>query len=289
MAASTTEKEVHGLVKNMLYRIANSDAVVKSQQRGEPDLTVDEKVTILLGILDRSPGSFLMRFGKYLVEDDLRNFDHLEGDYEIDFRLKEVKKILDTKKKNTGVRNRRFECLQRLMKDSDYFSEEQMRKRSPLLYEEYIGQYLSEEEKFERDKAEMGNDPTLSELLMSRQEKQMDDWYLEYQRDQQTSIEEENESDSDSSLEKGDCSVLICVVCYVILVINIIEKSLSFNTSLLRELRFHFSKYSVTNVDLLGQMQLLTANLFLLPVASLVCLAVNCHAQNEGFTWFLLV
>lgn len=213
MAASTTETEVHGLVKNMLYRVANSDAVVKSQQRGEPDLTVDEKVTILLGILDRSPSSFLMRFGKYLVEDDLRNFHHLEGDYEIDFRLKEVKNILDTKKKKTGVRNRRFECLQRLMKDSDYFSEEQMRKRSPLLYEEYIGQYLSEEEKFERDKAEMGNDPTLSELLMSRQEKQMDDWYLEYQRDQQTSIEEENESDSDSSIEKGNCSVLICVVC----------------------------------------------------------------------------
>ena len=205
MAASTTEKEVHGQVTNMLFQVANSDAVVKSQQRGEPDLTVDEKVTILQGILDRSPGSFLMRFGKYLVEEDLRNFDHLKGDYEIDFHLKEVKNILDTKKKKTGVRNRRFECLQRLMKDSDYFSEEQMRKRSPLLYEEYIGQYLSEEEKFERDKAEMGNDPTLSELLMSRQQKQMEDWYLEYQRDQQTSIEEENESDSDSSTDRGDC------------------------------------------------------------------------------------
>lgn len=187
----------------MLSRIANSDAVVKSQQRGEPDLSVDEKVTILHGILEKSPSSFLMRFGRYLVEDDLRHFDHLKGDYEIDFRMREVKNILDTKRNKTGVRNRRYECLQRLMKDSDYFSEEKMRKRSPLLYEEYIGQYLSEEEKFERDRAEMGHDPCLSDILMSRQEKQMDDWLLEYQRDQETSMEEEeDESDSDSLLEK---------------------------------------------------------------------------------------
>lgn len=206
MAASISPSmtENRDLVENMFFRVANSDAVVKSQQRGEPDLTRDEKVTLLREIMDRNPSSFLMRFGTYLVEDDLEHFDHLKGDYEIDFRLKEVKNIVDAKKKKTGVRNRRFECLQRLMKDSDYFSEEQMRRRSPLLYEEYIGQYLSEEEKFERDKAEMGHDPSLSELLMSRQEKEMDEWYLEYQRDQQNCMEEECESDSDSLTEKGD-------------------------------------------------------------------------------------
>ena len=203
MAASTTETEDQGRVENMLSRIANSDAVVKSQQRGEPDLTVDEKLTVLHGILDRSPAGFLMRFGRYLVEDDLRNFDYLKGDYEIDFRIKELKNILDIKKKKTGVRNRRYECLQRLMKDSDYFSEEKMRKRSPLLYEEYIGQYLTEEEIFERDRAEMGHDPSLSELLMSRQEKEMDDWFLEYQRDEQSCVEEEDDSDSDSANDTG--------------------------------------------------------------------------------------
>ena len=204
MAAFKIEKDVESPVENMLSRIANSDAVVKSQQRGEPDLTVDEKVTILRGILEKNPGSFLMRFGRCLVEDDLRTFDHLKGDYEIDFRVKEVKNILDANKNKTGVRNRRYECLQRLMKDSDYFSEEKMRKRAPLLYEEYIGQYLTEEEKFERDRAEMGNDPCLSELLMSRQEKEMDEWFLEYQRDQEACMEEEDESDSDGSTEKGD-------------------------------------------------------------------------------------
>lgn len=203
-----TKKENMAVGMAMLCRIAGSDAVVKSQQRGEPDLTVDAKVAILQEILDRGPASFLMRFGRYLVEDDLGNFAHLKGDYETEFRLKEVKNILDSKKKKTGIRNRRYECLQRLMKDSDYFSEENMRKRSPLLYEQYIGQYLTEEEKLERDRAAMGqHDPCLSELLMNRQEKEMNDWYLEYQRDQEACVEEEDDSDlesNDSSNDKGD-------------------------------------------------------------------------------------
>lgn len=195
-------------VTSMLSRIAGSDVVVKSQQRGEPDLTVDEKMVILDEILDKRPASFLTRFGRYLTEEDLGNFEHLKGDYEIDFRLKEVKNILDSKKKKTGIRNRRYECLQRLMKDTDYFSDENMRKRSPLLYEEYIGQYLTAEEKLDRDRAEMGNDLCLSEMIMNRQEREMNDWLLEYQRDQEASLEEEEEeesdSESDSSIDKGD-------------------------------------------------------------------------------------
>lgn len=205
MASSSTGIEVENRVEDMLSRIANSDVVVKSQQRGEPDFTIDEKIAILQEILDKSPSSFLMRFGRHLTEDDLGSFNHLKGDYEIDFRIKEVKNILDIKKSKTGVRNRRYECLQRLMKDSDYFSEENMRKRSPLLYEQYIGQYLTEEEKFERDKAEMGDDLNFSDILMRQQEKEMDDWLLEYHRDQESCMqEEEDESDSDSSLEIGN-------------------------------------------------------------------------------------
>lgn len=207
-------------VRNMLSRIARSDAVVKSQQRSEPDLTVDEKVCILEEVLERSPSSFLMRFGRYLAEEDLRNFEHLKGDYEIDFRLTEVKNIIDSKKTKTGIRNRRYECLQRLMKDSDYFSEANMRKRSPLLYEEYIGQYLTEEEKLDRDRTEMGGDPCLSEIIMNRQEKEMNDWLLEYQRDQEACIEEEEEEEdleNDSSTDNGDYNfvkqiVFICVL-----------------------------------------------------------------------------
>lgn len=205
MATSTCFAGDVNQVRTMLCRVASSEAVVKSQQRSEPELTVDKKVDILQEMFEKKPTSFLMRFGRYLAREDLRNFEHLRGDYEIDFRLNEVKNIIDSKKTKTGIRNRRYECLQRLMKDSDYFSEENMRKRSPLLYEEYIGQYLTEEEKLDRDRAEMGADPCLSELIMNRQEKEMNDWLLDYQRDQEACVqEEEDDSDMESDTNQGD-------------------------------------------------------------------------------------
>lgn len=37
-------------------------------------------------------------------------------------------------------------CAMPPLLDGQYFSEEQMRMREPLLYEQYIGQYLTDEE-----------------------------------------------------------------------------------------------------------------------------------------------
>ncbi|XP_033928073.1 coiled-coil domain-containing protein 97 isoform X1 [Melopsittacus undulatus] len=41
----------------------------------------------------------------------------------------------------TVVRNRRFAALQELRRGGQYFSEQEMRAREPLLYQHYIGQY----------------------------------------------------------------------------------------------------------------------------------------------------
>ncbi|KAM9514284.1 LOW QUALITY PROTEIN: tyrosine-protein kinase receptor UFO [Guaruba guarouba] len=41
----------------------------------------------------------------------------------------------------TLVRNRRFAALQELLRGGEYFSEQEMRAREPLLYQHYIGQY----------------------------------------------------------------------------------------------------------------------------------------------------
>ena len=52
------ETEGKNGVENMISRVASSDATVKSQQRGEPDLTISEKVSILRNIFDISPVHF---------------------------------------------------------------------------------------------------------------------------------------------------------------------------------------------------------------------------------------
>ncbi|NXL68303.1 CCD97 protein, partial [Chordeiles acutipennis] len=41
----------------------------------------------------------------------------------------------------TRLRNRRYAALRQLIQDGEYFSEEEMRAREPLLYQHYIGQY----------------------------------------------------------------------------------------------------------------------------------------------------
>lgn len=40
----------------------------------------------------------------------------------------------------------RVDCALPSLQEGTYFSEEQMRSREPLLYEQYIGQYLTDEE-----------------------------------------------------------------------------------------------------------------------------------------------
>lgn len=39
-----------------------------------------------------------------------------------------------------------IDCALLSLQEGKYFSEEQMRSREPLLYEQYIGQYLTDEE-----------------------------------------------------------------------------------------------------------------------------------------------
>lgn len=197
MASSSSD----ATVESIAVAVAKSGCMVKSQQRDEPELTESEKMTILREMISQRPATFLSRFGKYLAKEDLPFFDHLRDDYEVNFRLKELKTFFDSRKSKVNVRNRRYECLQRLMSNSDYFSEESMRKRCPLLYEQYIGQYLTEEEKLQRDKNEMGEEPSLSDFLLYRQEKDMTEWMYEYQKEKE---EQGIEEDDDSSESESD-------------------------------------------------------------------------------------
>lgn len=53
-----------------------------------------------------------------------------------------------------------------MIKGDQYFSEIEMMKRHPLLYEQLVGQYLTGEEKRERDKYEMKENVTFVKILM---------------------------------------------------------------------------------------------------------------------------
>lgn len=93
----------------------------------------------------------------------------------------------------------------------EYFSDEQMRFRAPLLYEQYIGQYLTQEELSARAPASQPPKPgspgtptcPLSDLLLqSYQERELQQRLLQQQEEEEACLEEEEEEeDSD---EEGE-------------------------------------------------------------------------------------
>ncbi|VDD87136.1 unnamed protein product [Enterobius vermicularis] len=152
----------------MFKRIMDSEGVFyKLQQRGDPDLTEEEKndITfyriILRELFEKKPRIFISRYFSYLLPEDCHLFSG--EDYDISFY---IKKITENQNGTEDVgyshwlllqiyflkvktkRNVRFAELERLKKESDYFSYAKMREREPLLFDRMIGRFLPEEEQF---------------------------------------------------------------------------------------------------------------------------------------------
>ncbi|KAK6183144.1 hypothetical protein SNE40_010676 [Patella caerulea] len=130
----------------MLTNLSRTDAHFKSQQRGDPDLTFVEKYKIAHEILLKNPSKFLERFQDYLNLEDLNYFEKFYGNYEIDFYVLHIKQNLNKVTSAKIVKNRRYSAMQKLVSEGDYFSEDEMKYRDPLLYEDMVGQYLTSDE-----------------------------------------------------------------------------------------------------------------------------------------------
>ncbi|XP_015215570.2 coiled-coil domain-containing protein 97 isoform X2 [Lepisosteus oculatus] len=182
----------------MLWAVAESEAPVKSQQLGEPDLTMAQRRQVLLEQYRAKPLVFLERYRAYLQPEHLGPFAHLTTDCRAQHYCKEVRNRASSQANRTRVRNHRFAALRALQQEGQYFSEEQMRARDPLLYEQYIGQYLSDEELCQRVAAgqEQGAHSLAELLLHSYQEGLIQD-RLQEQQDREEGATEEVEEEED--------------------------------------------------------------------------------------------
>lgn len=197
------------LEASMFEKIVATRCPIKSQQRGEPELAEAQLFEELYDILCQKPGLFLMRFGKHLDESHLGCFEgRAASDYEVAFRLKALRKNLERTSKacSKAVKNRRYVCLEELMNNSKYFSEEEMQQREPLLFEYYIGQFLSEEEalKIGENKSEM----KLSSMIIKNMEVDKRMELLRRQKREEADQLEESDSSSEEdeamdSTERG--------------------------------------------------------------------------------------
>ncbi|XP_017775746.1 PREDICTED: coiled-coil domain-containing protein 97 [Nicrophorus vespilloides] len=148
------------------HLIEQPEIEFKSQQRDEEELSYEEKRGLALDILNANKYVFLNRFGKFLKVEHLKYFEQFVDETDLGKELKLLlDNIVNTIKKNMRIkRNRRFEALKLLIKGEMYFSDSEMMKRNPLLYDQLIGKYLTDEEIRNRDRA--SGQSTLVGILM---------------------------------------------------------------------------------------------------------------------------
>ncbi|KOC58793.1 Coiled-coil domain-containing protein 97 [Habropoda laboriosa] len=203
------EEQEKSLEEKLLNHVANSKAIFKSQQKNDPDLSFEEKLTIARNVLQKSYCLFLSKFGHYMKREHLKYFEKLKDkDYEIAHHFNRLQRYFNNSTRQTDVRNRRYQALKTLIEEGEYFSETEMMKRNPLLYEHLVGQYMTEEQKKIRDNIDTKN-ITFVNLLMENIERDNLKKKQKLQEEEEQSVLEENDSDEEqedvySSIESID-------------------------------------------------------------------------------------
>lgn len=183
----------------MYMKVITSDCIIKSQQKDERDLTVEEKIDVLSNMLRSKPATFLARFGSVLDETDLNYFSKF-SDYDVAIQVKELLKTVTSAARHKQIRNRRYNYMRDLMQKTDYFSTQQMRERNPLLYEYYVGQYMTDDEKLTIEKS--NPEMLLSEHIFFKMDRDHMEGIL--CRQQERESEQFEESDADTSEEEEE-------------------------------------------------------------------------------------
>ncbi|KAL7741128.1 hypothetical protein ACLKA6_018156 [Drosophila palustris] len=160
----------------------NANIVFKSQQIDDPELNLCEKQQIAEDAFHKNRESFLIRFGSYMNEQQLSDFQALgvqepakpdESLEDICLLIEDFKRKLHTR--TVCVKNRRYHAMQQLLQKGEYFSEHEMMQRAPELYQELVGQYLTEEEKKQRDSYDVRNTSFSGILMHTLEQKQRDE------------------------------------------------------------------------------------------------------------------
>lgn len=196
---------VSGCVDAMVKAIALTGNLVKSQQLEEAELTLDQRRQELLQQFNSRPLVFLERYHNCLKPEHLAAFAHVSSDPRTQHYSKVIQRRAAECPNKTRVKNHRYAALRALQKDGEYFSDEQMRRREPLLYEQYIGQYLTDEEVLERSQEAMlegapGGSGSLAHLLLnSYQERLIQHRLQEEQEREDGALEEEDDEEDDNN------------------------------------------------------------------------------------------
>ncbi|KAI8118562.1 hypothetical protein FF38_03917 [Lucilia cuprina] len=202
--SSTASSLPQEIMNIMEFLSLNAKIMFKSQQRDEPELQQIDKLKVALDVYQRNPQTFLIRFGQYLEEKHLQDFARLsiaDSDEEMHLMVKEYQEKLKTRQRD--VKNRRYAALQKLIKEGEYFSEQEMMKRQPELYQELVGQYLSSKEKQQRDSYDVRNTTFSGILMHNLEQEQLNEVMKKAEQHVQEETIQSSSTKEEQHVEKG--------------------------------------------------------------------------------------
>ncbi|GJY01892.1 coiled-coil domain-containing protein 97 [Tanacetum coccineum] len=176
-------------------------------------------ILLLEGLTESIPEVFALlqlsnpeRYGSLLTLYELKEFDMLSDDYEINWHLNHLRSVInptseDLKSRSTKVKNRRRAFMYKLMYDGKLFSEDLMRDREPYLHHEFVGKFQDQSgRRMSRHREKW------SEMLLRRAKEAllMEKIHMEQQRlgvdemeREEEQEEEEEEDEDDEEVEEG--------------------------------------------------------------------------------------
>ncbi|XP_016989357.1 coiled-coil domain-containing protein 97 isoform X2 [Drosophila rhopaloa] len=170
--ASTSQKpELPPELMDIFKALAENNKIVfKSQQIDDPEIPFKEKQEIAQEDL--------------AVKEPIKPEENLE---EMCLLLEDFKRKLSTR--SVSIKNRRYHAMQQLLDKGEYFSEHEMMQRAPDLYQELVGQYLTEAEKKVRDSYDVKNTSFSGILMHTLEKKQRDELLEETQQETEEEVE----------------------------------------------------------------------------------------------------
>ncbi|KAK9843401.1 hypothetical protein WJX81_000580 [Elliptochloris bilobata] len=162
----------------------------------------------LTNLLERDSGVFLERYGSKLSSDERGLFQALrDHDYEVNFHLSSLEAAEERRRAPPGkraslsaqTRNRRWAALQRLEQGGEYFTEEAMRRRAPLLFQQYLGDH----QPVQTSAAGSAGGGKLSDLLLRQHDEALTRQRLITEQAREAEVEQETDSEEEEEHIEG--------------------------------------------------------------------------------------
>ncbi|ORZ20263.1 coiled-coil domain-containing protein-domain-containing protein, partial [Absidia repens] len=170
------------------------------------DLSAGQKRDRLAQWLDNDPIYFFSLVRPHLPPELITLWNQQELPATTPITANSKESSLTPSQQHSIIRNRRYHYLTQHLRHSDYFSEDTLQLRVPSLYEEYIGQYIPDSERY----APFRNEVSLVDRIYNGMDRHyvQDQWQRKQRSEEEQFEEQEDDEDDDEDEDQQQTTTL---------------------------------------------------------------------------------